>query len=260
MSINLRLVPPAAAGLPAPRLSADQRSAVERLSGTGPLLVLGAPGTGKSTVLVETAVHRIEHGGLDPAGVLLLAPSRLTAAALRDALSARLARTISAAPARTWASYAFDVIRRAKAEGLLPHVTRAPKLLSGAEQDVIIKELLAGHGQNGVPQLPWPESLNLALGTRGFRQEIRQLFDRVIELGLTPADLEDLGRRYGRQDWVAAASLYGEYRDVLDLRMPEAFDPAGIITTATDILLSEPEFLAAERSRLQLVLVDDLQE
>ena len=71
-----------------------------------------------------------------------------------------------------------------------------PKLLSGAEQDVIIKELLAGHGQNGVPQLPWPESLSLALGTRGFRQEIRQLFDRVIELGLAPADLEDLGHRY----------------------------------------------------------------
>ena len=260
MSINLRLVPPAAAGLPAPRLSADQRSAVERPAGSGPLLVLGAPGTGKSTVLVETAVQRIEHGGLDPAGVLLLAPSRLAAAALRDALSARLERTISAAPARTWASYAFDVIRRAKAEGLLPHVTRAPKLLSGAEQDVIIKELLAGHGQNGVPQLPWPESLSLALGTRGFRQEIRQLFDRVIELGLAPADLEDLGHRYARQDWVAAAALYGEYRDILDLRMPEAFDPAGIITTATDILLSEPEFLAAEHNRLQLVLVDDLQE
>ncbi|MFZ3417033.1 ATP-dependent helicase [Arthrobacter sp. 3Tela_A] len=260
MSINLRLVPPAAAGLPAPRLSADQRSAVERPAGSGPLLVLGAPGTGKSTVLVETAVQRIEHGGLDPAGVLLLAPSRLAAAALRDALSARLERTISAAPARTWASYAFDVIRRAKAEGLLPHVTRAPKLLSGAEQDVIIKELLAGHGQNGVPQLPWPESLSLALGTRGFRQEIRQLFDRVIELGLAPADLEDLGRRYARQDWVAAAALYGEYRDILDLRMPEAFDPAGIITTATDILLSEPDFLAAEHNRLQLVLVDDLQE
>lgn len=260
MSINLRLVPPAAAGQAAPQLSPDQRAAVERPAGSGPLLVLGAPGTGKSTVLVETAVERITHGGLDPAGVLLLAPSRLAAAALRDSLSARLERTISAAPARTWASYAFDVIRRAKAEGLMPHVTRAPKLLSGAEQDVIIKELLAGHGQNGVPQLPWPDSLSLALGTRGFRQEIRQLFDRVIELGIAPEQLEDFGRRYGRQDWIAAAHLYAEYRDVLDLRMPEAFDPAGIITTATDILASEPGFLAAEHERLQLILVDDLQE
>lgn len=260
MSINLQLVPPAAAGRAAPRLSPDQQAAVDRRTGSGPLLVLGAPGTGKSTVLVETAVARIQRDGLDPAGVLLLAPSRLAAASLRDALSARLERTISAAPARTWASYAFDLIRRAKAEGRLPYLTRAPKLLSGAEQDVIIKELLAGHGQNGVPQLPWPDSLELALGTRGFRQEVRQLFDRVIELGLAPGELADLGRRYGRQDWVAAAGLYAEYRDVLDIRMPEAFDPAGIITTALEILESDPEFLAAEHGRLQLILVDDLQE
>ncbi|MBD8044156.1 ATP-dependent helicase [Arthrobacter sp. Sa2BUA2] len=260
MSINLQLVPPAAAGRAAPQLSPDQQAAVDRRTGSGPLLVLGAPGTGKSTVLVETAVARIQRDALDPAGVLLLAPSRLAAASLRDALSARLERTISAAPARTWASYAFDLIRRAKAEGRLPYVTRAPKLLSGAEQDVIIKELLSGHGQNGVPRLPWPDSLELALGTRGFRQEVRQLFDRVIELGLAPEDLAGLGRRYGRQDWVAAAGLYAEYRDVLDIRMPEAFDPAGIITTALDILESDPEFLAAEHERLQLILVDDLQE
>ncbi len=42
--------------------------------GSGPVLVWGAPGTGKSTVLVESAVRRIEADGVDPAGVLLLAP------------------------------------------------------------------------------------------------------------------------------------------------------------------------------------------
>ena len=42
--------------------------------------------------------------------------------------------------------------------------------------------------------------------------------------------------------------------------MPEAFDPAGIITTARQIFQDVPDFLAAERDRLQLVLVDDIQE
>ena len=260
MSVELRLVGPDAGSVAAPALSRDQSAVVELPAGTGPVLVLGAPGTGKSTVLVEAAVRRIERDGLDPAGVLLLAPSRLAAAALRDALSARLEGTLSTSPARTWASYAFDLIRRAKAEGRLPHIQRPPRLLSGAEQDVIIKELLAGHGQNGVPRLPWPDSLELALTTRGFRQEIRQLFDRVIELGLHPEDLAGLGHRHGRPDWIAAADLYAEYRDVLDIRMPEAFDPAGIITSALEILRQDPEFLAAERARLSLILVDDLQE
>ena len=260
MSVKLQLVSPAAAAAAAPLLSRDQQAIVDLPSGSGPVLVLGAPGTGKSTVLVEAAVARIERDGLDPANLLMLAPTRLAAADLRDALSARLQGTLSTAPARTWASYAFDLIRRAKTEGRLPYLTRAPKLLSGAEQDVIIKELLAGHGQDGVPRLPWPDSLDLALGTRGFRQEIRQLFDRVIEYGISADELRGLGGRHGRPDWEAAADLYEEYRDVLDLRMPESFDPAGIITSALNILRSDPEFLDEERQRQKLVLVDDLQE
>ncbi|WP_026536128.1 ATP-dependent helicase [Arthrobacter sp. H14] len=257
---NLRLTPPAPLRLQAPVLSADQKAVVDLPSGYGPALILGAPGTGKSTVLVESAVKRIEYDGVDPASVLMLAPSRSLAADLRNQLTARLNRSLSAAPARTWASYAFDLIRRAKAEGRLPGITRAPKLLSGPEQDLIIAELLAGHASGQVGKLPWPKDLEAALGTRGFRQEVRQLFDRVIEYGITAADLARMGRELDRQDWVASARLFQEYRDLIDLRMPESFDPAGIITAARQLFQDDPESLEQERSRLGLVLVDDLQE
>ena len=185
-------------------------------------------------------------------------PSRLAADSLRDRFTARLNRSLSTTPARTWASYAFDLIRRAKAEGILP-LPRPPRLLSGPEQDLIIKELLEGHALPGL-ELPWPDDLDAALETRGFRHEVRQLFDRIIESGRTPDDLVALAQQCNRPDWVAAAALYAEYRDVLDLRMPEAFDPAGIITAARQIFQDVPEFLAAERDRLQLILVDDIQE
>ena len=226
--------------------------------GSGPVLVPGAPGTGKSTVLIEAAVRRAERDGVDPERMLVLAPSRLSADSLRDRFTARLNRSLSTTPARTWASYAFDLIRRAKAAGVLP-LPRPPRLLSGPEQDLIIKELLEGHALPGL-ELPWPEDLDAAMETRGFRQEVRQLFDRIIESGRTPADLVVLAQQCNRPDWVAAAALYAEYRDVLDLRMPEAFDPAGIITAARQIFQDAPEFLAAERERLQLILVDDIQE
>ena len=242
----------------APVLTADQRAAVDVPHGSGPVLIPGAPGTGKSTVLVEAAVRRALRDGIDPERMLILAPGRLAADTLRDRFTARLDRSLSTTPARTWASYAFDLIRRAKAEGILP-LPRPPKLLSGPEQDLIIKELLEGHAQPGL-ELPWPEDLSAALQTRGFRQEVRQLFDRIIESGRTAEDLVVLARRCHRPDWVAAAALYAEYRDVLDLRMPESFDPAGIITAARQIFQDEPDFLAAERDRLQFVLVDDMQE
>ena len=254
----LRLLPPRKLHSAVPVLAADQLAAVDVPHGSGPVLVPGAPGTGKSTVLVEAAVRRAQRDGIDPERMLILAPGRLAADTLRDRFTARLDRSLSTTPARTWASYAFDLIRRAKAEGILP-LPRPPKLLSGPEQDLIIKELLDGHAQPGL-ELPWPEDLGAALQTRGFRQEVRQLFDRIIESGRTAEDLVDLARRCHRPDWVAAAALYAEYRDVLDLRMPESFDPAGIITAARQIFQDEPDFLAAERDRLQLVLVDDMQE
>ena len=255
---GLRLLPPRTQHSTVPVLSQDQRDAVDVAHGSGPVLVPGAPGTGKSTVLVEAAVRRAERDSLDPERMLILAPGRLAADALRDRFTARLNRSLSTTPARTWASYAFDLIRRAKAEGILP-LPRAPKLLSGPEQDLIIKELLEGHTLPGF-ELPWPEDLGAALQTRGFRQEVRQLFDRIIESGRTAGDLAALAGRCGRPDWTAAAALYAEYRDVLDLRMPESFDPAGIITAARQIFQDAPDFLAAERDRLQLILVDDIQE
>ncbi|WP_422390265.1 ATP-dependent helicase [Arthrobacter sp. N1] len=226
----------------------------------GQVLVLGAPGSGRSTLLTDLAVRRIEVGVLDPDGLLLLGPTRAAATRLRDDLTAKLDRSISTAPARTWSSYAFDLIRRARAEGRTPLITRPPRLLSGAEQDLIIKELLSGHDRAGAPRLVWPSDLSLALPTRGFRQEIRDLFDRVSEYGVPAEDLAAWGERFDRPDWVAAAFLYREYRDVLDLRMPEAFDPAGILTAAREILETDPTFLDQERARLQLVLVDDYQE
>lgn len=254
----MRLLPPREVHYAAPELSADQAAVVGLPHGSGPVLVPGAPGTGKSTVLVETAVRRVQRDGLDPERILILAPGRHAASALRDTFTGRLDRSLSTTPARTWASYAFDLIRRAKAEGALP-LQRPPKLLSGPEQDLIIKELLEGHARPGF-ELPWPQDLSAALPTRGFRQEIRQLFDRIIESGRTAEDLTALAYECGRPDWIAAADLYSEYRDVLDLRMPEAFDPAGIITAARQIFQDSPEFLAAERERLQLILVDDVQE
>ncbi len=257
---QLELVPPAGSTRSAPQLSADQQTVVDLEPGSGPVLVWGAPGTGKSTVLVETAVKRMEHDGVDPAGALLLAPSRLAAARLRDGLSARLTRSLSTSPARTWSSYAFDLLRRAKVEGRMSHLDGPPRLMSGPEQDLIIRDLLSGHklGLGTSPQ--WPRELADALETRGFRQELRQLFDRVIEYGLVPEDLAALGAANHRPDWVAAASLYGEYRDVVDWGKSGSFDPAGIITAATTLLQLDPEFLARERGRLALIVVDDIQE
>ena len=56
----------------------------------GPLLVIGGPGTGKTTVLVEAVAARIA-AGVDPERILVLTFGRRGAAALRDRIEARIA-------------------------------------------------------------------------------------------------------------------------------------------------------------------------
>ena len=255
-------------------LTPEQEAVASLPPGHGPVLVLGAPGTGRSTVAVELAARRVEQG-LDPEALLVLAPTRDAAARLRDALTARLAAaghgTRAVTPVRTWAAYAFDLIRRARVTGPLRHLARPPRLLSGAEQDTVIAELLDTYAEGLAVPPAWPEEIAEAVDTRGFRREVRELVDRMSEFGLEPGHLQELGRHHGRPAWTAAAELVQDYRDSLDLGMAEAFDAAGLISAAVRLLTErfpeDPErdaaavaFADAERARLRLVVVEDLQE
>ncbi|MDY3048931.1 MAG: PD-(D/E)XK nuclease family protein [Rothia sp. (in: high G+C Gram-positive bacteria)] len=222
-------------------------------------LILGAPGSGKTQSLLDQAVQALE-GGMDPSRLLVLTPSRVSAGRFRQALSASITRTISTAPVRAWQAYAFDLLRRAQVAGYLPLVPYAPKLLSGPEQDVLIKELLEGHRRGEGKHIAWPQDLSLALETRGFRQEVRNFFDRMAEYDLSAQQVRALGQIHRRPDWLALADFYTEYRQVRSLRAPQAYDPAALIHEASKALEANPELLASERARYDLVLIDDVQE
>lgn len=222
-------------------------------------LLTGIPGTGKTHHLTERALRYLTDG-LDPACLLILAPTRTAATRMRDTIAAASDRSLSVAPTRAWAAYAFDLLKRAQTRGLLTGVEGNLKLLSGPEQDVIIGELLANHAEGIAPGPAWPDTLREALPTRGFRHEIRDFFDRMAEYDLTAEDVQALARDYNRPIWAALAQLHTEYRAVRALRAKNAYDPAVLINDACRLLLRAPEFLAEERRRYDLILIDDVQE
>lgn len=220
------------------------------------LRVLGAPGTGKTGTAIEVVVDRIRRDGLAPGQCLILTASRTAAADLRERVTARIGATTTEPLARTHQGFGFGILRQAAALCGDP----SPRLLNGPEQDAILRELLEGHVQSEGKAPTWPSPMHAALGTRGFRGELRDLLMRAVERGLDPGDLADLGRVHEQPGWVAAAQLLAEYDEVTALSSPGSYDPASILGAAADLLDRDAQVARRLASTLRLVVVDDAQE
>ena len=95
-------------------LDAGQRAVVE-LADAASASVLGAPGSGKTTTIVELVAHRLaplEQGGRgwSPDSLLVLASSRAAATRLRDRLALRVGVPSNGPLARTVSSLAFELV------------------------------------------------------------------------------------------------------------------------------------------------------
>ncbi|MEU3466740.1 ATP-dependent DNA helicase [Streptomyces sp. NPDC006687] len=228
-----------------PVLDASQRAVVDHTG--GPLLVLAGPGTGKTTTLVEAAAARVE-AGTDPARILVLTFSRKAAVELRDRAALRLGGA-RAPQATTFHSFCYGLVRAHQDHELFADPLR---LLSGPEQDVMVRTLL--EGQRRLRSIRWPEDLRAALTTRGFADEVRAVLARARELGLGPRALGAFADRIGRPDWKAAAAFLSEYLDVLDLQ--GALDYAELVHRA--VLLAEET--PSVSSSYDVIYVDEYQD
>ncbi|MFF0816474.1 ATP-dependent helicase [Rhodococcus sp. NPDC003318] len=230
--------------------------------------VLGGPGTGKTSLIVDLAASRIAGVNGDPESVLVLTHSRKAATAVRESVTAALlesgpSRATREPLVRTVHSYAFAVLRLQAAA----HSNPPPRLITGAEQDAVLRELLRGDVEDGAEY--WPERLRAALPMVGFAAELRDLMLRAGERGLGPEDLIRLGRKHSRPEWVAAGTFVTHYEQVMLLRgsvgveAPEAtapaLDAAELVGAALTAFATDPDLLARERARIRCLLVDDAQ-
>ena len=255
--------PAAGAGV---ELDPSQVEAVAAASSHAVTAIAGAPGTGKTTTALALAAQVLRTPGVAAQDVLVLAATRRGAGLMRQDLAALAGRTVSAPLVRTAPSVAFSILERLAGALHLP----APTLISGPEQDLLLAQLLEGHLEDfgaGRGRLPLPDGVPVeALGTRGFRDELRDVIMRASERGLDPVALDELGRLHNRPEWRLSAALFQEYRDVTVLAQltPDAgprYDPAVVVDAALDALTDwESELPGVPRPRWQRVIVDDYQE
>ncbi|PWD41917.1 ATP-dependent DNA helicase [Gordonia paraffinivorans] len=253
---------------------AGTRATGEEQQAWRPIRVHGGPGSGKTALIVDAAVARLLDPDTDPESVLVLASSRRAAVALREEITRRvlsahaegrrvLGGALREPLVRTVHSYAFAILRlQAGAHGNPP-----PRLITGSEQDVVLRELLAGDIEDGAEY--WPAHLRPALGTDGFAQALRDLMMRAAERGVGPEELAALGKKHKRPEWVAAGRAYAQYeqnmllRGAVGLETPgasaPAVDAAELIGSALSAFATDPDLLSGERRRIRHLLVDDAQ-
>lgn len=233
-----------------PRLDTFQQAVVDHRD--GPLLVLAGPGTGKTTTVVEAVAARVEQGELRPDQALVLTFSRKSAEELRTRITRRLGRTTAAPMATTFHSFCYALVRRfSDPESYADPV----QLLSAPEQDVRLRELLAGSVTERLTE--WPLHLRAAVGTRGLAEQLRLLTDRARALGMDPEDLAALGDAAGRADWVAAGHFMEDYLTNLDQQASISY--AELVHRARLIARME-EHRDVLRAEFPFVVVDEYQD
>lgn len=232
----------------------DSQRAVLDLPDGRSAAVLGAPGSGKTCTLVEFVVDRVEVRAWGPAAVMALAPTRSTATTLRDVIASRLTVPTPGPLARTVSSLAFDVVGHAARLVGLP----APTLLTGGDQDSIVRALLEGHELDGTGP-SWPDGLGPTVRRlRGFRTELREVLMRSTEHRIGSEGLRRAAERADRPEWAAVADFRDEYLGVLDAARGRHLDSADLVDYAVAALDRGETSPAVDG--LRVVLVDDAQE
>ncbi|KQB84116.1 ATP-dependent DNA helicase [Corynebacterium oculi] len=212
--------------------------------------VTGPAGSGVSSLLVDIAVQTIERQR-GSAGVLVITAAKDSAGRLRCEIHDRLLgqgkRYASEEPvARSLHSLAFALLRRVSEEKI--------RLITGAEQDAVIRELLAGHAEEG--RGPWPAEHAPALELVGFARQLRDFLLRAAERGVSAQRLEELGVDHRRPAWSAAGTFLREYERTMALSGTHSYSASELVNVTLRALRRDASVLDG---LWHTVIVDDAQ-
>jgi len=240
--------------VPAPPLVLDPaQERVVSWRGPGTCVVLGSPGTGATTALVHAVAARL--GEVPASEVLVLARDRDAVRRMRSAIARSMTGLVGSAAGTvaagvptvtTFHGLAYALVQRTSGPG--PEMAM-PRLLSGAEEDARIRDVLRGAIADG--EIPWPGDLLAATTTLGFANDLRALLARARELDLHPRDLAAIGRDAGIPAWEALGRLAEIDSEVMALE--GVIDYSGLLELAIDAAAQWPGVL-------RHIYVDDFQE
>ncbi|MFD0866850.1 UvrD-helicase domain-containing protein, partial [Tessaracoccus lubricantis] len=240
--MSFRVVPPRQVVMPV--LTVEQEGLAAPAAGV--TVVLGGPGSGKTTLVAEAAAARVKAGS-PLERLIVLAHSRAAAQTLRRDITRRLDRAQTEAHVTTIHGLSLGLLRR-----FWPHEDSPWRLLRAPEQEARIRELLEGMGPEA-----WPEEFRAAVGTRAFARQLREVLARARQLSLDPEAIAGMAAMEGDALFRAAAAFIEEYLTVADFA--GTLDYAELVYR-TRLLLTEQSVAGGVAASFDAVLVDDAHE
>ncbi|MDO4792003.1 MAG: PD-(D/E)XK nuclease family protein [Buchananella hordeovulneris] len=208
-SFELQLLPARRCALPAPDQA--QHGVIVEVAAGRSGVVLGAPGTGKSTLALQCARELAAGGGQ----VVILAASRQRSSLLRDMVAEQgwAPELVSRISVRTPPALALSIVRTWAVQRDVP--LAPPVLLTGAAADARLAALLAADEAAGGE---WPEHVPAETRRmRQFRAELRSLFDAVGSAGWDSQRLRELGQEHLNLAWGPCARILAGYEAAQEL-------------------------------------------
>jgi superfamily I DNA/RNA helicase/RecB family exonuclease len=218
----------------------------------GPLLALGGPGTGKTTVLVERFVELASRDGCSPDRILFLVPNRAQKMALQDRLTRRLLfdeghEALVEIPIYTWHGLANHLVTRHYDRLAYPE---PPVLLTSPEHWGDVRDALADENP-----VNWPHHSYL-LRNRGFVDEVVDFCIRSEQRLLDAGQLDALAT--ARPAWAEIVRFFRAHRN--RLRSRSRVDYPTLLIDATELIANHDDVRDELHQRFQHILVDDGQE
>ncbi len=217
----------------------------------GPMLVIGAAGTGKSELIAQRVAQSIR-AQTCPAGQQLVLVNDRAAARRMTARIGELVGSGLIPPVLTIHSWALSILGQSGASAFASPV---PRLLSAPEQEQRIRQLLRVSVAEG--QLAWPASLAEAIGTRGIIDEIRRFMAHCRAVGVRPTGLTQSAIDTDEPEWLTLASFWSDYLDVIDAE--DVIDYSELVVRATNAL-SDPGVADGLLANVRAIAVDDAQD
>ncbi|PLS27474.1 PD-(D/E)XK nuclease superfamily [Bifidobacterium parmae] len=227
----------------------DAHEALDKLirggeGGGRALLVAGAPQSGKTGFAHDALLRGLDAFG-DARAVMAVA-NRVVADKLGDEVIRRIGASAQVRPVTTLAALAFRVI----ADDRFASGSPAPRLLNGAEQDALLRGVLAGHVAHA-------ESGDVC-GTCMLLRDYFATEDWASSMGAFPSDEEDASRSGGVPTAAllergVSAEFVGQLRDML-ARMDEvgaSADREEELLLALEASAGEGRDTRVERLRVQ---------